>query len=103
MKEYSDCGAEGSTACELEAADDSGRPFSAVLFCLDKKCGRCFSLSCAAEADAVEPGTRVEVEALTAEYIEDALDIVESTRLVVDALVKLVLNTPLLGEGNGGL
>lgn len=103
VKEYSDCGAEGSTACELEAADDSGRPFSAVFFCLDKKYGRCFSLSCAVEVDVVAPGTRVEVEALAAEYNEEALDIVESTRLVVDALAKLGLNTPLLGEGKGGL
>jgi len=34
--------------------------------------------------------------------MDDALEIVESTRLVVDALARLGLNTPLLGEGNGG-
>ena len=103
MNEYNDCGAEGSTACELEEADDSGRLRLSVFFRLDKKCGRCFSFSLSKKEAAVAvAGTSVEVDALTVEYNDDALDIGGSSKLVVDAVAKLGRNTPLFGEGSGG-
>lgn len=38
VNEYSDEGAEGSTACEFDDADDNGRNFSPCLcFCRDRK------------------------------------------------------------------
>lgn len=109
MNEYSDCGAEGSTACEFEEAEDKGKLLCSVVslsfcFCRDRKLCLVFSLS----APVIVVGTRVEVDALADEYKEDALDILGSTRLVVELLKVELLRSPgrdkmpLLGDGNAG-
>lgn len=105
MNEYNDCGAFGSTAVELDDADESGRAPRSFCFCLDRKWCRCFSLSSFLSRLAVAvvvTGTNVEVEVLAEEYTDPAADEFGSVKLVIEALANPARNSPRLGEGRAG-
>lgn len=85
--EYNELGADGSTACEFEDAEDSGKILSPWRsFWRDRKEGRCLSLEGGGGGPmlVVTIGWSVEVEAFADEYMELVPEVELSIKLVVD-------------------